>query len=530
MKIVVKNIILNLIVAILLFNCGSDKPEDEDKKDSFSIEAVTPLYYDNKATFKADPFYFFVLLTNDEKVLIAFNRELDPATAENINNYKIDGLEILDAKLFSLGGNLVSLTTSAQIPKQKYIVSVTGVKSISGEIVSPYPSIEPVFDGWYFKIINIDSSGKNIKISFQGEVECSILLNVENYSIDGLKPKSAEEYVIFTSNCDSTGNASAILLQMTEPLSAGIHTLSVNNVKDINENNLLANTVSFVSKPFSITEVRVSDNQVLSLEINDSVDLASAEKIENYKIFNEAGDTLNVQSTGVISIENPPYSYVSLSLASGNELIPGDLYNISISNLSNLDSDQTLNQTVYTYGNTFHLERASLKEQDKVEVCFSRAIDETAASNKSNFTIDGVVNIIDVAYTAGEDCLVLTTTGINMGQTYNVTVNDTIKSAGDGISMFKGFKNQIEILFNQQISENLIFIGSPFSNIEETGNIYATINNETYILDIGTLPDFNKIILNTQTLKPGSYSGTLNGFFSKSGDELSGKNFTFDIQ
>lgn len=66
-----------------------------------------------------------------DKVIVRFNRILDPATAANPANYSIDGgLNVISAAL-SPSNRSVTLTTSPQTSSQSYTLSVSNVKDIA---------------------------------------------------------------------------------------------------------------------------------------------------------------------------------------------------------------------------------------------------------------------------------------------------------------------------------------------------------------------------------------------------------------
>lgn len=76
----------------------------------------------------------YVISKNNTQVIAVFNEKMDKISAENISNYSIAGLSVLNAKL-DPDANAVTLTTTSQTAGTIYKLTASNVTDISGNIV-----------------------------------------------------------------------------------------------------------------------------------------------------------------------------------------------------------------------------------------------------------------------------------------------------------------------------------------------------------------------------------------------------------
>lgn len=73
--------------------------------------------------------------TSSTSVNVAFNEALSATTAENVNNYEIDGLTISNAEL-EANNSTVTLTTSEQTAGEEYLITINGVEDLAGNPIA----------------------------------------------------------------------------------------------------------------------------------------------------------------------------------------------------------------------------------------------------------------------------------------------------------------------------------------------------------------------------------------------------------
>jgi len=138
--------------------------------------------------------YSAVAITNTT-VDVAFNEEVDKATAETISNYTIEGLAVVKAVLQS-NGTTVKLTTASQTQGTIYKVVVANVKDEAGNVVNGDKNSQqfgglPV-DTTKPEIYSVlASSNTNVDVQFNEAVDKETAEAASNYTIEGLAVSKA---------------------------------------------------------------------------------------------------------------------------------------------------------------------------------------------------------------------------------------------------------------------------------------------------------------------------------------------------
>lgn len=179
-----------------------------------------------------------VSATNLKQVVVAFDGEVDKATAENGGNYSITGLTFEPIAQLSEDGKTVTLTIaqdSGVLNQQKeYTINVKGVKNADrSRTFSEALKFSPV-DTTLPEVKEVVGLGtKAFKVVFSEPVQQSTVVSTANFQVDG---KAVNGYVTY-----QYPNIAII----STDLAVGNHELTVRNVKDYAGFTILPATQSF---------------------------------------------------------------------------------------------------------------------------------------------------------------------------------------------------------------------------------------------------------------------------------------------
>ncbi len=179
-----------------------------------------------------------VSATNLKQVVVAFDGEVDKATAENGGNYSITGLTFESIAQLSEDGKTVTLTIaqdSGVLNQQKeYTINVKGVKNADrSRTFSEALKFSPV-DTTLPEVKEVVGLGtKAFKVVFSEPVQQSTVVSTANFQVDG---KAVNGYVTY-----QYPNIAII----STDLAVGNHELTVRNVKDYAGFTILPATQSF---------------------------------------------------------------------------------------------------------------------------------------------------------------------------------------------------------------------------------------------------------------------------------------------
>lgn len=180
----------------------------------------------------------FAVSSSGKFVTLEFDEVLDKASAENIANYTISGLQVLKAELIKKGGDdsdknelkKVKLTTSAQKDGDMYKVVITNVKDKFGNVIdSDYDEVE--FGGTAVDTIapeadsfGVSKGGTKVEWNFKDNeaMDKDSAQNIANYKIDGLTVLKAEY----------DADAKKVTLTTSIQESGKMYKLVITNVKD----------------------------------------------------------------------------------------------------------------------------------------------------------------------------------------------------------------------------------------------------------------------------------------------------------
>ncbi len=207
-------------------------------------------------------------ITATTVVIVTFSEALEQNSAQTAGNYSItNGITVSGATL-STDGKKVTLTTSQHTSGQSYVVTVTNVKDVAGNIVDPGANTA----GYSFfndttppELTGATLSGNRIVLlTFSEELDENSAEVANNYSIDkGISIDSA-----------TLLNGGTVVSLATSSHSPNtVYTVTVNNVKDLS-----GNIISSQANSFQYQKVSGGGGGKRKINVSN----ASAEWFQNY--------------------------------------------------------------------------------------------------------------------------------------------------------------------------------------------------------------------------------------------------------
>lgn len=156
---------------------------------------------------------------NLKEVVVAFDGEVDKATAELKDNYKLSDSQVVKSAVLNDAKNAVTLTLEGSLKNQtKYSLSVSGVKAGNKTISASNIEFAPV-DNKIPEVVSVTSLGtKAVKVVFSEPVKQTY---TGSFQLDG-------QGFYGSSSVDGR----ELVIKATSALSVGEHTLTVANVED----------------------------------------------------------------------------------------------------------------------------------------------------------------------------------------------------------------------------------------------------------------------------------------------------------
>jgi len=286
------------------------------------------------------PILVGAVINNATSVTLNFSEPLNPATAQNVNNYSINnGINVISA---NISGSVVTLSTSEHAVGP-YTVTVNNVTDLAGNVINPNyntasynytpPDVTPpdLLDAAL-------NNSTTLVLTFSEQLNTSSAQNINNYSINnGISVTAA------------TLSGSQVTLT-TSAHTTGSYIVAVNNVTDlagnvINPNN---NTASYDFSLIDITPPQVEsaallDSVRLNVYFTENLDPNTAQNINNYSI---AG----------ITITNATLNANIVTLSTSVHTL--GTYSVEVSNVTDLAGnvvDPQANSAIYEYLSTTDL-------------------------------------------------------------------------------------------------------------------------------------------------------------------------------
>ncbi|HWQ29352.1 MAG TPA: hypothetical protein VN549_00065 [Negativicutes bacterium] len=349
-----------------------------------------------------------VLAISNVEVQVTFTKEMDEASAEDIDNYSINNdLEIKEAILDETGKN-VTLITSKQTERKLYTLTISNVYDEWGNKLN---TAKETFGGMAGDTkdlsYTVKSNGNEVIVTFSKRVDIKTAEDVFNYDLDDDLGYAAR------AELDNTGRVITLLTK--EQDNGEIYTITISGIKDIYGNEI-SSTESVCTKKFAgISEENESGDGSLALETVVPVNVNTIDLVFNDELTDEELDDLDVELTvpDGYDYDLPSsldfYKYfvdgeknVRLQFKTSSSKNPevfewGNIYQVEVKEVDRLKTEDDANIKLFAGTNTANdtpkIEEVEAINSTAVVVTFSEPVKGISKSQfdiKTGITISGV--------------------------------------------------------------------------------------------------------------------------------------------
>jgi hypothetical protein len=222
--------------------------------------------------------------STNTSIEVSFSETVDKTTAENVANYKIEGLVVKSAKVDADDAKKVILETEAQTAGKVYKLVVENVTDESGNVIHS-DNDEKTFGGvaadttkpQLATVTPVDST--TLTVVFSEKVSKATAQELTNYHIEGLG---------YATKATLAANGTTVTLKTPVQTSGKIYKLAVTNVKDLSgnvihsdydEKNFAGVGTGDTRKPRVASAIAIDENtmQVTFDEAMDSATIATTD-------------------------------------------------------------------------------------------------------------------------------------------------------------------------------------------------------------------------------------------------------------
>ncbi|MEA4848047.1 MAG: hypothetical protein VB106_12520 [Clostridiaceae bacterium] len=218
---------------------------------------------------------------NNRTVTVTFNERLNAASAEDIDNYDIDGISIMEAELDE-SGKIVTLTTEPQDSSTSHKLIISDIEDTWGnamyrkELAFVADSSKP-----YAVVVGISSN--EVQITFTKKMDRESAEDADNYSIDD--DLDVEEAIL-----DDTEKI--VTLITSEQTLKKLYTLRISGVYDAWGNSVNTTSGKFggmAADTRGLSYTAKSSGNGIVLTFNKRLDKETAEDVFNYVLDKSLG-------------------------------------------------------------------------------------------------------------------------------------------------------------------------------------------------------------------------------------------------
>lgn len=380
---------------------------------------------------RTPPALVAVTVRSATEALVTFSEPVEPNSAQNPANYRIDGGVMVTQALLTTDPRIVLLRTSAHTNGRAYTLAVSNVADLatppnvipSNSTIQYRCEYQDVTPPQLVSATLVDPT--TLRVQFSEPVDRAIAENVSNYAINnGIQ--------ISVATLNAMGD---IVTLSTSPHRAGVvYVLTVNNIIDRAPTpNFIApnSTVFYTYDPGDtqgprIVTVTLPEATQVVVQFDEPLEPASAQLAGNYAItggivvFNASLD-----STGCV---------VRLTTSSH---VPGVPYVLTVNNVrdrapqANLISPNTAFGYLYDPGDIDPptLIAASLLDPTHLLITFSEPVQQVSAEMPFNYTINNGIGVRSATLLPDGRTVRLETSPHGTSATYIVTVNNVADRA-----------------------------------------------------------------------------------------------------
>ena len=367
---------------------------------------------------------------------VYFSEPLDPAVANNKDNYSLNnGVEIQSASL-DANGNMVQLTTSAHQYGLVYILRVNNVKDVAGNTILANNSYSYTFEpvdqvGPTLTLVSaVDAT--HLDVMYSEEVERTSAEDLSNYSIsDGIEVLSAR----------LAGSGRVVNLETGTHEPDHLYYLAVSGVHDVSPqaNEIEPNSnYAYTYEPEdqvgpTIRTVRIVDAAHIEVVFNETIEETSAEEVGHYSLDNEMTIiSAELQGNG---------NTVALHTSDHRN---GQMYVLTINGVrdnSPAGNEITPNSTyTYVYGNGSTNIGPTIVEvkalsSTELLVEFSNNLDKVSAESISHYFLNNNVTVQSARLEDSNKNVRLTTTEHEWGKIYILRISNVKDTIGNMIQV-----------------------------------------------------------------------------------------------
>lgn len=384
-----------------------------------------------------------------EKVVITFDKNLDFASATNVANYAIAGVEVVKAEV---DGAKVTLTTNGLAARKQYTVKVTNVKSVDGAVLkSASDSFYTRLDTTAPKLASINGvvveTNQRIVVTFNEKVTKESAENVENYAIKTVTGDT--ELKVLSAKLDTDDTETVVTLTTETQTANKKYEISIINITDQKK---AANTITKAIKatfygakedttaPVFAKAEAIARNLV-KVSFTDSSKLDEASILDpNSYTLKKGTEEFAVESVEKVSSKNGEFA----ALLNVDDLAAGSYSLEAVSIMDEFGNELTSAKKYFTVDNgTFAastISAATIDDANTITIKFTKALNEASAEDIANYSIDGGIGApISATYTEdnskNEYKVVLKTNDLKDNTEYKVTVNGVTDLAGNALKL-----------------------------------------------------------------------------------------------
>ena len=510
------------------------------------IQSNTEYSYSYMPGDNVEPVIIMVQAVHDNNIDVLFNETVAKQSAENINNYGINGgIRVQHASLDS-SNQIVHLQTTGHQAEQAYQLTVNNIKdnSVNQNIIQ-----QPQHSNYVLK--SVDQNGpvirrvimldnQHLRVFFNEKVDKKSAENFQNYQLD-------DEIKIIAIQYDVGGYS--VLLETT-PHESGIrYRLDVNGIKDVSESGNVSPALcgcDYVlpdknSSVLLVSDVSISKESELFIEMNRAVTTASARNVNNYVIDG---------NVSVMSVELDDEQKRIKLKTSAHEI--DHLYSVSIQNLVDKETDQTLTATVFPYYFTGmdqvapFIQTVQVNEPEYLKVMFSEPVSKETAENIENYQIEPFLQILSAELDGTQRVVSLTTEKHSSGVFYSLSCSrvqdvsansNTIATASkifyshNIIENIPPFLSNIDVIDSEHIR---VVFSEPVEFDKSLLQEIFTFNKEIIVQDVQCGFQSRVCLLTVSLLEPlQSYQLSVSGIYDNAGTMIDPENqfeFTYNLK
>lgn len=375
-----------------------------------------------------------------EEVVVKFKNvnQLDYATATNIENYTISGVEVVDAEV---DGNEVTLTTSGLVNKKQYTLKVANVKSVDGVAMkSESKSFYTRFDLVAPSVTNVTATTNvKVKVTFSKPVSAETAEDIANYTIKA----GDTELAIEKAKLDAD-DENIVYLTTEEQKANTRYTITIENIADQTKSaNTMAKAVTktFTGKKadesaptIAVKPYAVSKNHILVV-FNDASDMdeATVLDVNNYTLT-KGTEELAVENAEKVYSKNGDYM-VKLTV---EDLELGS-YALEMENIADeFGNEMSAKKSYFTVTrDSFASAKVvsyKVTKSNEMTLTFDKPLVASTAKDLANYTFNGGIGSpVKLSYTLNSTTnkVTITTNEFVYNKQYKLTVSGVEDIAGN---------------------------------------------------------------------------------------------------